>query len=75
MILMSPPCQPFTRSCIGCLQFLMHSTLPAQFENNIKVEFKLMGYSCFYSRRIGLQRDIADPRTKSFLYVLDLLPR
>ncbi|XP_075903610.1 tRNA (cytosine(38)-C(5))-methyltransferase [Nelusetta ayraudi] len=37
MILMSPPCQPFTR--------------------------------------IGLQRDIADPRTKSFLYVLDLLPR
>ncbi|XP_056221046.1 tRNA (cytosine(38)-C(5))-methyltransferase isoform X3 [Seriola aureovittata] len=37
MILMSPPCQPFTR--------------------------------------IGLQGDISDPRTKSFLYVLDLLPR
>ncbi|XP_070708967.1 tRNA (cytosine(38)-C(5))-methyltransferase [Pempheris klunzingeri] len=37
MILMSPPCQPFTR--------------------------------------IGLQGDVADPRTKSFLYVLDLLPR
>ncbi|XP_042254919.1 tRNA (cytosine(38)-C(5))-methyltransferase [Thunnus maccoyii] len=37
MILMSPPCQPFTR--------------------------------------IGLQGDIADPRTKSFLYLLDLLPR
>uniref|UniRef100_A0A8C3AH73 tRNA (cytosine(38)-C(5))-methyltransferase n=1 Tax=Cyclopterus lumpus TaxID=8103 RepID=A0A8C3AH73_CYCLU len=37
MILMSPPCQPFTR--------------------------------------IGLQGDIADPRTKSFLYILDLLPR
>ncbi|KAM9847950.1 tRNA (cytosine(38)-C(5))-methyltransferase [Aulostomus maculatus] len=36
-ILMSPPCQPFTR--------------------------------------IGLQGDIADPRTKSFLYILDLLPR
>ncbi|KAK1795101.1 hypothetical protein P4O66_010285 [Electrophorus voltai] len=36
-ILMSPPCQPFTR--------------------------------------IGLQCDISDPRTKSFLYVLDLLPR
>uniref|UniRef100_Q6DIS0 MGC89267 protein n=1 Tax=Xenopus tropicalis TaxID=8364 RepID=Q6DIS0_XENTR len=37
MILMSPPCQPFTR--------------------------------------IGLQGDISDPRTKSFLYVLDVLPR
>lgn len=37
MILMSPPCQPFTR--------------------------------------LGLKRDIVDQRTKSFLYVLDLLPR
>ncbi|XP_056155277.1 tRNA (cytosine(38)-C(5))-methyltransferase isoform X2 [Lampris incognitus] len=37
VILMSPPCQPFTR--------------------------------------IGLRGDIADPRTKSFLYILDLLPR
>ncbi|XP_077364443.1 tRNA (cytosine(38)-C(5))-methyltransferase isoform X2 [Festucalex cinctus] len=37
MILMSPPCQPFTRQ--------------------------------------GLQRGIADPRTKSFLYILNLLPR
>ncbi|XP_035980700.1 LOW QUALITY PROTEIN: tRNA (cytosine(38)-C(5))-methyltransferase [Fundulus heteroclitus] len=37
MILMSPPCQPFTR--------------------------------------LGLQGDVADSRTKSFLFVLDLLPR
>ncbi|XP_075443612.1 tRNA (cytosine(38)-C(5))-methyltransferase isoform X2 [Ascaphus truei] len=37
MILMSPPCQPFTR--------------------------------------IGLQGDVSDPRAKSFLYVLDILPR
>ncbi|XP_031156004.1 tRNA (cytosine(38)-C(5))-methyltransferase isoform X2 [Sander lucioperca] len=37
MILMSPPCQPFTR--------------------------------------LGLQGDVADLRTKSFLYILDLLPR
>ncbi|XP_017334611.1 tRNA (cytosine(38)-C(5))-methyltransferase isoform X2 [Ictalurus punctatus] len=37
MILMSPPCQPFTR--------------------------------------IGLQGDVNDPRTKSFLYILDILPR
>ncbi|XP_026148197.1 tRNA (cytosine(38)-C(5))-methyltransferase-like isoform X4 [Mastacembelus armatus] len=37
MILMSPPCQPFTR--------------------------------------IGRQGDVQDPRTKSFLYILDLLPR
>ncbi|XP_036376595.1 tRNA (cytosine(38)-C(5))-methyltransferase [Megalops cyprinoides] len=37
MILMSPPCQPFTR--------------------------------------IGLQGDVSDPRTKSFLYILDVLPR
>lgn len=37
MILMSPPCQPFTR--------------------------------------LGLKRDVVDQRTKSFLYVLDLLPR
>uniref|UniRef100_H3BY30 tRNA (cytosine(38)-C(5))-methyltransferase n=1 Tax=Tetraodon nigroviridis TaxID=99883 RepID=H3BY30_TETNG len=37
VILMSPPCQPFTR--------------------------------------IGLQRDVADSRTRSFLHVVDLLPR
>ncbi|NXX94051.1 TRDMT methyltransferase, partial [Centropus bengalensis] len=37
MILMSPPCQPFTRT--------------------------------------GLQGDVSDPRTRSFLYVLDILPR
>ncbi|NXJ45567.1 TRDMT methyltransferase, partial [Spizaetus tyrannus] len=37
MILMSPPCQPFTR--------------------------------------LGLQGDVSDPRTKSFLYILDILPR
>ncbi|NWZ76909.1 TRDMT methyltransferase, partial [Poecile atricapillus] len=37
MILMSPPCQPFTR--------------------------------------IGLQGDVSDLRTKSFLYILDILPR
>nr|XP_020041210.1 tRNA (cytosine(38)-C(5))-methyltransferase isoform X3 [Castor canadensis] len=37
MILMSPPCQPFTR--------------------------------------IGLQGDMSDPRTNSFLYILDVLPR
>ncbi|NXG46675.1 TRDMT methyltransferase, partial [Psilopogon haemacephalus] len=37
MILMSPPCQPFTRT--------------------------------------GLQGDVSDPRTKSFLYVLHVLPR
>ncbi|XP_062363617.1 tRNA (cytosine(38)-C(5))-methyltransferase isoform X5 [Cinclus cinclus] len=37
MILMSPPCQPFTR--------------------------------------IGLQGDVSDPRTKSFLYILSILPR
>ncbi|KAG7336104.1 hypothetical protein KOW79_000797 [Hemibagrus wyckioides] len=37
VILMSPPCQPFTR--------------------------------------IGLQGDVNDPRTKSFLYILDILPR
>ncbi|XP_029095347.1 tRNA (cytosine(38)-C(5))-methyltransferase isoform X3 [Monodon monoceros] len=37
MILMSPPCQPFTR--------------------------------------IGLQGDVTDPRTNSFLHILDILPR
>ncbi|XP_044280645.1 tRNA (cytosine(38)-C(5))-methyltransferase isoform X1 [Varanus komodoensis] len=37
MILMSPPCQPFTR--------------------------------------IGRQGDISDPRTRSFLYILDILPK
>ncbi|XP_039187669.1 tRNA (cytosine(38)-C(5))-methyltransferase-like isoform X6 [Crotalus tigris] len=37
MILMSPPCQPFTR--------------------------------------IGRQGDISDPRSKSFLYILDILPK
>ncbi|NWW52552.1 TRDMT methyltransferase, partial [Pedionomus torquatus] len=37
MILMSPPCQPFTRT--------------------------------------GRQGDVSDPRTKSFLYILDTLPR
>ncbi|XP_041039759.1 tRNA (cytosine(38)-C(5))-methyltransferase isoform X1 [Carcharodon carcharias] len=38
MILMSPPCQPFTS-------------------------------------RVGSQKDVLDPRTKSFLYILDILPR
>uniref|UniRef100_A0A8C5M944 tRNA aspartic acid methyltransferase 1 n=1 Tax=Leptobrachium leishanense TaxID=445787 RepID=A0A8C5M944_9ANUR len=37
MLLMSPPCQPFTR--------------------------------------IGLQGDVTDPRARSFLYILDILPR
>ncbi|KAM4718718.1 tRNA (cytosine(38)-C(5))-methyltransferase [Anableps anableps] len=37
MIMMSPPCQPFTR--------------------------------------LGLQGDVADPRSKSFLFILELLPR
>ncbi|KAM8880903.1 tRNA (cytosine(38)-C(5))-methyltransferase isoform 1-T1 [Synchiropus picturatus] len=37
MLLMSPPCQPFTR--------------------------------------LGLQGDVNDPRTKSFLYIVDLIPR
>ncbi|RVE59158.1 hypothetical protein OJAV_G00201510 [Oryzias javanicus] len=37
MVMMSPPCQPFTR--------------------------------------IGLQGDVSDPRTKSFLHILHLLPR
>ncbi|XP_063003685.1 tRNA (cytosine(38)-C(5))-methyltransferase [Elgaria multicarinata webbii] len=37
MVLMSPPCQPFTR--------------------------------------IGRQGDISDPRTRSFLYILDILPK
>ncbi|XP_077124417.1 tRNA (cytosine(38)-C(5))-methyltransferase isoform X2 [Ranitomeya variabilis] len=37
MILMSPPCQPFTR--------------------------------------IGLQGDVSDPRAKSFMYILEILPR
>uniref|UniRef100_H0YST6 tRNA (cytosine(38)-C(5))-methyltransferase n=1 Tax=Taeniopygia guttata TaxID=59729 RepID=H0YST6_TAEGU len=37
MILLSPPCQPFTRT--------------------------------------GLQGDVSDPRSKSFLYILDILPR
>lgn len=29
----------------------------------------------FYQYRIGLQGDVNDPRTKSFLYILDILPR
>ncbi|XP_058621006.1 tRNA (cytosine(38)-C(5))-methyltransferase isoform X2 [Onychostoma macrolepis] len=32
-------------------------------------------HSCQKLSRIGLQGDVADPRTKSFLYILELLPR
>lgn len=43
--------------------------------NKLSFDMMLMSPPCQPFTRIGLQGDISDPRTKSFLYVLDLLPR
>ncbi|KAH0627494.1 hypothetical protein JD844_003259 [Phrynosoma platyrhinos] len=57
MILMSPPCQPFTR-----VPSWKHLLTPL-----ILFSFSLC--------RIGRQGDVSDPRARSFLYILDILPR
>ncbi|XP_013879234.1 tRNA (cytosine(38)-C(5))-methyltransferase [Austrofundulus limnaeus] len=43
--------------------------------NKLSVDMIMMSPPCQPFTRLGLQGDIADPRTKSFLYILDLLPR
>ncbi|XP_037550321.1 tRNA (cytosine(38)-C(5))-methyltransferase [Nematolebias whitei] len=43
--------------------------------NKLSVDMIMMSPPCQPFTRLGLQGDIGDPRTKSFLYILDLLPR
>ncbi|XP_019731648.1 tRNA (cytosine(38)-C(5))-methyltransferase [Hippocampus comes] len=43
--------------------------------NNLCFDMILMSPPCQPLCRVGLQRGIDDPRTKSFLYILNLLPR
>ncbi|XP_042366340.1 tRNA (cytosine(38)-C(5))-methyltransferase [Plectropomus leopardus] len=43
--------------------------------NKLSFDMMLMSPPCQPFTRLGLQGDIADSRTKSFLYILDLLPR
>ncbi|XP_047468062.1 tRNA (cytosine(38)-C(5))-methyltransferase [Mugil cephalus] len=43
--------------------------------NELNFDLLLMSPPCQPFTRIGIQGDVADSRTKSFLYILDLLPR
>ncbi|XP_051910892.1 tRNA (cytosine(38)-C(5))-methyltransferase [Hippocampus zosterae] len=43
--------------------------------NNLHFDMILMSPPCQPFTRVGLQRGLDDPRTKSFLYILNLLPR
>ncbi|CAJ0965088.1 unnamed protein product [Ranitomeya imitator] len=92
MILMSPPCQPFTRirgtlcpSLIGrgnlydiivAMATIMTSTsilCPSLNQKQYPVSF--LSLRLLFPIRIGLQGDVSDPRAKSFLYILEILPR
>ncbi|CAL1576608.1 unnamed protein product [Knipowitschia caucasica] len=43
--------------------------------NQLSIDVILMSPPCQPFTRLGLKRDVVDQRTKSFLYVLELLPR
>ncbi|XP_016398812.1 tRNA (cytosine(38)-C(5))-methyltransferase [Sinocyclocheilus rhinocerous] len=49
--------------------------MPLQDFDKLNIDVILMSPPCQPFTRIGLQGDVADPRTKSFLYILELLPR
>nr|ARS88252.1 DNA methyltransferase 2 [Monopterus albus] len=49
--------------------------IPLDDFNKLSVDVILMSPPCQPFTRLGLQGDIRDLRTKSFLYILDLLPR
>jgi tRNA (cytosine38-C5)-methyltransferase len=61
VLLASPPCQPFTRF-VSCVKVCLHVLL--MFSN-----------CTTHNTRVGLKGDTADPRTKSFLHIILLLPR
>ncbi|CAH1180068.1 unnamed protein product [Phaedon cochleariae] len=48
--------------------------LSAEFINNLDVDTILMSPPCQPFTRNGLQKDIRDPRTTSFLHILEILP-
>ncbi|XP_061821688.1 tRNA (cytosine(38)-C(5))-methyltransferase isoform X3 [Nerophis lumbriciformis] len=49
--------------------------IPLDDFNKLCFEVILMSPPCQPFTRLGLYRDVTDPRTKSFLYILQLLPR
>ncbi|KAJ0059984.1 hypothetical protein NL108_017608, partial [Boleophthalmus pectinirostris] len=49
--------------------------IPLEDFNKLSIDMILMSPPCQPFTRLGLKRDVVDQRTKSFLYVLDLLPR
>ncbi|KAK7881362.1 hypothetical protein WMY93_029771 [Mugilogobius chulae] len=49
--------------------------IPLEDFNKLSIDVILMSPPCQPFTRLGLKRDVVDQRTKSFLYVLDLLPK
>uniref|UniRef100_A0A8C6WUR4 tRNA (cytosine(38)-C(5))-methyltransferase n=1 Tax=Neogobius melanostomus TaxID=47308 RepID=A0A8C6WUR4_9GOBI len=49
--------------------------IPLEDFNKLSIDAILMSPPCQPFTRLGLKRDVVDQRTKSFLYVLDLLPK
>lgn len=49
--------------------------IPVQDFDQLRVDLILMSPPCQPFTRLGLKRDLVDPRTKSFLYLLDVLPK
>ncbi|XP_055085943.1 tRNA (cytosine(38)-C(5))-methyltransferase isoform X2 [Periophthalmus magnuspinnatus] len=49
--------------------------IPLEDFNKLSIDMILMSPPCQPFTRLGLKRDVVDQRTKSFLYVLDLLPK
>lgn len=49
--------------------------IPLEDFNKLSIDMILMSPPCQPFTRLGLKRDVVDQRTKSFLYLLDLLPK
>lgn len=61
------PCTPLWSKAI--------ESIPLEDFNKLSIDIILMSPPCQPFTRLGLKRDVVDQRTKSFLYVLDLLPK
>lgn len=50
-------------------------SISAEFVNRLKVDTVLMSPPCQPFTRNGLKKDASDPRTSSFIHILDILPK